>query len=90
MSGVKVTDIVRSLAGHDSGKLFVVVGACGQYAFLADGKRRRLQNPKKKKLMHLERRGDFPLADKAGETSKDSGIRRALATARNAENRGGE
>lgn len=83
--GISVSDIVLSLAGHDSGKLFAVLKSDGQYAFLVDGKVRRLCNPKKKKLKHLERRSDSPLADKiGGGTIKDSEIRKVLAIARKA------
>lgn len=45
--------IVRALAGRDKGGFFVVLGVEGSYALIADGKRRRIQRPKRKKLMHL-------------------------------------
>lgn len=42
--------IVRSSAGHDKGKYFIVVGAEGDnYLLLADGKFRPIEKPKKKK-----------------------------------------
>lgn len=45
--------IMRSLKGHDKGDFQVVLETDGVYAYMADGKRRRMEAPKKKKLMHL-------------------------------------
>ena len=45
--------IMRSLAGHDKGVFQTVLKVEGVFAYMADGKRRTLENPKKKKLMHL-------------------------------------
>ena len=41
--------IVRAKAGRDKDGFFVVLGTDGEYAFIADGKRRGVQKPKKKK-----------------------------------------
>lgn len=83
MDPIQASDIVLSLAGHDSGKLYLVIRTEGQQALLADGKVRRLRNPKRKKFRHLERWGDSPLAEKiSGGTIQDSEIRRALGKAR--------
>lgn len=47
--------VVLSKAGRDAGRYFVVVGkADGQHVLLADGDLRKLQNPKKKKIKHLD------------------------------------
>ena len=55
---LSVGDLVRSLCGRDSGKVFCVI-ACPEdnYVFLADGKHRRLAHPKLKKVRHLEKVG---------------------------------
>ena len=45
--------VVRALAGRDKDGFFVVLGVEGSYALRADGKRRRIQSPKRKKLIHL-------------------------------------
>lgn len=45
--------IVRAKAGRDKGGFFVVLGVSGGYALIADGKRRRLESPKRKNLIHL-------------------------------------
>mgnify|MGYP005762592713 FL=1 len=62
----------RSLAGHDKGKLFVIVRVEEPYVYLADGKNRLLEQPKKKKLMHVQL--DYQQAD----ISSDLEIRKAL------------
>ena len=55
-------DIVRARAGRDSGKLFVVAGILDEsYVFIADGKSRMADSPKKKKIKHIE------LEKKAGD-----------------------
>ena len=43
-----------SKAGHDKGTVYVVLEADDVYFWLADGKRRLLENPKKKKQMHVQ------------------------------------
>ena len=45
--------IVRAKAGRDKGGFFVVLSVSNGYALIADGKRRRVEAPKKKKLIHL-------------------------------------
>lgn len=46
--------VVKSLAGRDAGRLFVVIGTDLDFAILADGRLRRTEKPKRKKLRHLE------------------------------------
>ncbi|MBR3569193.1 MAG: KOW domain-containing RNA-binding protein [Oscillibacter sp.] len=84
------SNIVRSGAGRDKGKLFVVLGVEGEYLLLADGKSRKLEAPKRKKRRHAL----FVAADdenrlskkiKAGERITNSELRRALAAYRDAE-----
>lgn len=80
--------IVRAKAGRDSGGLFCVMGLDPQgLLLLADGKRRRLARPKRKKLGHVELlTGEFdhPAIQKLrqGEALSDKGLRRALAAFR--------
>lgn len=45
--------VVKSKAGHDKGEFFVVLEFDGKYANICDGKRRLLDNPKRKKEKHL-------------------------------------
>ena len=46
--------VVKSLKGHDEGKLFVVVKTENGKLLLTDGKNRRKHNPKKKNSKHVE------------------------------------
>lgn len=43
-----------SRAGHDKGQMYVVIREDDDFAYLADGKIRKLENPKKKKKKHLQ------------------------------------
>jgi len=48
--------LVVSLAGRDKGIICAVVGNSDDegYVYIADGKIRKVENPKKKKLKHLK------------------------------------
>lgn len=50
---VKRGQVVRSLAGHDKGDFQAVLEVTPPYAIVCDGKRRKLEKPKRKKLLHL-------------------------------------
>ena len=77
------SDVVRSCAGRDKGQLFFVVEFDETYVYLADGKGRRLEKPKRKKRKHIELlpRRDSRVADKIGSGDKvlNSELRRELA-----------
>ena len=45
--------VVRAKAGRDKGKFLVILEIQGGYALIADGRRRRVERPKRKKLIHL-------------------------------------
>ena len=80
---ISKSDIVISLAGHDKGKLFFVIDTDGVYVTLADGKQRRVEKPKRKKLIHVRKvlRSDSKLAEKirSGEHILNTELRRELA-----------
>jgi len=88
---LKQAGIVRSLAGHDRGGLFCVLGTDGPYLLLCDGKRRRVEAPKRKKAVHTADAGDFqhPVLDqiRAGIPTTNRQVRRALAAFRAEESR---
>ena len=77
------SDIVRSDAGRDQGKLFVVLAV---YLLLADGKGRKAESPKRKKRKHVlfVAEDDSRLADKIKRSEKitNSELRRTLAAYR--------
>jgi len=81
--GMQVSDIVSSAAGRDKGGLFVIMRLEGLFAYIADGKLRRSENPKKKSLKHLKRvaAGAEPIAGKLLREGKatNSEIRRMLS-----------
>lgn len=47
-------DIVCSIAGRDSGCYFAVMTVDGIYAYICDGKKRKTDKPKRKKVKHLK------------------------------------
>ncbi len=51
---IEAGSIVCSAAGRDTDRIYVVLSRDGEYCFLCDGRRRRFDNPKKKKLKHLK------------------------------------
>lgn len=48
-------DIVYSIAGRDSGCYFAVMAVENNFAFICDGKSRKTDRPKRKKVKHLKR-----------------------------------
>lgn len=45
--------IVRVIAGHDKNLFMIITAIEGDFAYLCDGKSRKLNKPKKKRLKHL-------------------------------------
>ena len=45
--------VVKSLKGHDSGEYYTVVDTDGKYVYVANGKTKKLGNPKRKNPIHL-------------------------------------
>ncbi|HIS25840.1 MAG TPA: KOW domain-containing RNA-binding protein [Candidatus Pullilachnospira intestinigallinarum] len=54
MENVCAGMMARSLAGHDRGKVYLIVHADAAYLYLADGKCRTLDRPKRKKRKHVQ------------------------------------
>ena len=81
---ISKSDIIESLAGRDKGKLFYVIETEDNYVLIADGKGRKLENPKRKKLKHVRRvsRTETRVAMKIlnGDKVLNSELRRDLAT----------
>lgn len=48
-----VGQIVRAKAGRDKDSFFIITELDGAYALIADGKSRKVEHPKRKKLIHL-------------------------------------
>lgn len=56
---IRVGRVVISSAGHDSGRRMLVTGADGGFVFVADGKERKLDSPKKKNIKHVRATSDM-------------------------------
>lgn len=52
---IRCGQIVRSKAGRDKGRHFIVYEVEGEYINLVDGSLRKIENPKKKKLKHIQK-----------------------------------
>ena len=80
------SNIVKSIAGRDAGDLFFVLAAEGDFLLLADGKRRRVELPKRKRRKHvvLVSQTETPLTMKIRSSDKitNSELRRAIAAFR--------
>lgn len=77
-----IGQLVRSKAGRDKGSDLVVLRVENGYVYVADGKRRKLENPKKKKLRHVQASGKISeeIAGRiAGGTLENYMIRNILA-----------
>lgn len=46
--------MAKSLAGHDAGKIYVILDSKDEYVYLVDGDVRKVDNPKKKNKKHLQ------------------------------------
>ena len=50
----KIGQIVISKSGRDKGDYFIVLDIIGEFLYLTDGKSRKLEKPKKKKMKHVQ------------------------------------
>ena len=80
---IRKGDIVQSLFGRDKGNALFVADVDDGFVVLVDGKSRRLEHPKRKKLKHCKflARETSRVSEKlgAGERVTNSDVRRALA-----------
>lgn len=79
---LRVGQVVRSCAGRDTGCFYVVVGILGaDRVLLADGRRRKIANPKTKNTKHVKivSHADESLKSRpGGEKISDADVRRVL------------
>lgn len=45
--------VVRAKCGRDINRFFVVISCDGEYVYIADGKTRKIEKPKRKNMKHL-------------------------------------
>ncbi len=74
--------IVYSKGGRDKGRPFIVTSVEGDYVYLADGRLRKLEHPKKKKSKHVQATNEINETIKKKLENKDyildAEIRKAL------------
>lgn len=78
---IKPGDFVIAASGREKGKCFVVLSVENQFLYLCDGKNRKVSNPKKKKIKHIEYAGpaNIDVCEKLQDGITDKVIRRALS-----------
>lgn len=76
---ISAGDLVISLCGHDKGDLFIVLSIEGEYVIICDGKRRKAEKNKRKKIKHIQSTGlNTDLIDSAPTYSVDAVVRREI------------
>ncbi len=50
-----VGDLAQSKAGRDKGKIYLLIKIGGDTVYCVDGRSRKISNPKKKNIKHLEK-----------------------------------
>lgn len=85
------SNIVKSIAGRDEGDLFFVLGTEGDFLLLADGKRRKVETPKRKRAKHVAfvAESSASVAEKIRSNAKitNSELRKAIAAIQGGGNR---
>ena len=80
---IKISDVVVSTAGRDQGEWFYVIAEEPIYLYLANGKDRTLDRPKRKKRKHVQKvlRSETRVAEKirSGDKVLNGELRRDLA-----------
>jgi ribosomal protein L14E/L6E/L27E len=81
---LRIGQIVKSKAGRDKGRVFVISGILDeQYVLVCDGDLRKLSSPKKKKVKHLVIYNtvltEFAYKLQGNENLDDAYVRRVLS-----------
>ncbi len=51
---IGIGTFAKSKAGHDCNQIYVIINCDGEYVYLADGRLKKLEKPKRKKLKHIQ------------------------------------
>ena len=82
INNIHISDVVVSTAGRDTGDWFYVIAEDPIYLFLANGKDRTLDKPKRKKRKHVQKvlRSETRVAEKLrrGDKVLNGELRRDL------------
>ena len=80
---INISDVVMTTAGRDAGQWFYVINENPQFLYLANGKDRTLDKPKRKKRKHVQKvlRSETRVAEKirSGDKVLNGELRRDLA-----------
>ena len=80
---ISISDVVETTAGRDAGQWFYVIAEDSIYLYLANGKDRTLDRPKRKKRKHVQKvlRSETRVAEKLcnGDKVLNGELRRDLA-----------
>lgn len=77
--------LVSSKAGHDKGKIYIITAENEEYVWIADGKSKTIEYPKKKKKKHVQiikvyKDNDVITSLEQKKTVRDEEIRRVIET----------
>ncbi len=79
-----ISDVVIPTAGRDAGNCYYVIGMDRDFVYLANGKDRTLDKPKRKKRKHIQKvlRSETRVAEKLinGDKVLNSELRKDLAS----------
>ena len=80
---INISDVVVTTSGRDQGQWFYVINEDHEFLFLANGKDRTLEKPKRKKRKHVQKvlRSETRVAAKllSGDKVLNSELRKELA-----------
>lgn len=68
MDNIRAGSVVRALAGREKGRCFVAAAIDGGFVYIADGRERKLEKPKRKSIKHISPVGKFIMTE--GLTNK--------------------
>lgn len=72
-------DLVISLCGHDAGEYFIVLKTDGDCVTICDGKKRKAEKGKRKKIKHIQPAGvNTDLIHKVPTYAVDATVRREI------------
>ena len=69
-----VGDLAESTAGRDKGKIYLLIKVEENTAYCVNGRDRKIDNPKKKKIRHLERVSTARLSEFAERIQKGESV----------------
>lgn len=86
MSEIAIGDVVKATAGRDKDRFFLVISVTDGFAYIADGKTRKIGKLKKKNLKHLIKAAGATLYSEAlkikrGESFGNERLKKAIIRA---------